>query len=152
MIRVQQEDFDIGGEIEALKAGRGDIGAIVSFIGTVRDQHGAVSEMTLEHYPGMTETELGPHRGGGEHALEAASLPDRAPGRHAPARRQHRAGGDGVGASRGGVRRGEIPDGLPQDQRAAVEARVGPCRRTLGRGRRQGRQRRRALDKKHAAE
>ena len=58
MIRVQQEDFDIGAEIAALKAGRGDIGAIVSFIGTVRDQHGAVSEMTLEHYPGMTETEL----------------------------------------------------------------------------------------------
>jgi molybdopterin synthase catalytic subunit len=59
MIRVQQEDFDIAAEIAALKAGRGDIGAIVSFIGTVRDQHGAISEMTLEHYPGMTETELG---------------------------------------------------------------------------------------------
>jgi molybdopterin synthase catalytic subunit len=58
MIRVQQEDFDIGAEIEALKAGRGDIGAIVAFIGTVRDQHGAVAEMTLEHYPGMTESEL----------------------------------------------------------------------------------------------
>ena len=58
MIRVQLEDFDIGAEIAALKAGRSDIGAIVSFIGTVRDQHGAVSEMTLEHYPGMTETEL----------------------------------------------------------------------------------------------
>ena len=58
MIRVQQEDFDIGAEIAALKAGRSDIGAIVSFIGTVRDQHGAVAEMTLEHYPGMTEAEL----------------------------------------------------------------------------------------------
>ena len=58
MIRVQQEDFDIAAEIAALKAGRSDIGAIVSFIGTVRDQHGALSEMTLEHYPGMTETEL----------------------------------------------------------------------------------------------
>ena len=58
MIRVQLEDFDIAAEIAALKAGRGDIGAIVSFIGTVRDQHGALSEMTLEHYPGMTETEL----------------------------------------------------------------------------------------------
>ena len=58
MIRVQTEDFDIGAEIAALKAGRSDIGAIVSFIGTVRDQHGAVAEMTLEHYPGMTESEL----------------------------------------------------------------------------------------------
>jgi molybdopterin synthase catalytic subunit len=58
VIRVQQDDFDIGAEIAALKAGRSDIGAIVSFIGTVRDQHGAVTEMTLEHYPGMTEQEL----------------------------------------------------------------------------------------------
>ena len=58
MIRVQHEDFDIGAEIAALTAGRGDIGAIVTFTGTVRDQHGAVAELTLEHYPGMTETEL----------------------------------------------------------------------------------------------
>jgi molybdopterin synthase catalytic subunit len=58
VIRVQQEDFDIGAEIAALKAGRTDIGAIVTFTGTVRDQGGAVTEMTLEHYPGMTESEL----------------------------------------------------------------------------------------------
>ena len=58
MIRVQQEDFDIGVEIARLKAGRSDIGAIVAFVGTVRDQAGAVDEMTLEHYPGMTEAEL----------------------------------------------------------------------------------------------
>ena len=58
MIRVQQEDFDIGAEIAALKAGRSDIGAIVTFIGTARDQHGTVTEMTLENYPGMTEAEL----------------------------------------------------------------------------------------------
>lgn len=58
MIRVQHQDFDLAAEIAALKAGRSDIGAIVTFIGTVRDQHGAVAEMTLEHYPGMTESEL----------------------------------------------------------------------------------------------
>jgi molybdopterin synthase catalytic subunit len=58
VIRVQQKDFDVGAEIAALKAGRSDIGAIVAFIGTVRDQSGAVEEMTLEHYPGMTEAEL----------------------------------------------------------------------------------------------
>jgi molybdopterin synthase catalytic subunit len=58
MIRVQQEDFDIGAEIAQLAAGRSDIGAIVTFTGIVRDQQGAVAEMTLEHYPGMTETEL----------------------------------------------------------------------------------------------
>ncbi len=126
MIRVQQDDFDIGAEIAALKAGRSDIGAIVSFIGTVRDQQGDVEQMTLEHYPGMTEARAGAHRGRGARALAAASEPDRAPLRHAAARRRHRAGGDGVGASRGGVRGGEVPDGLSEDQRAVLEARVGP--------------------------
>jgi molybdopterin synthase catalytic subunit len=58
VIRIQREDFDIAAEIAALTAGRSDIGAIVTFTGTVRDQHGTVTEMTLEHYPGMTESEL----------------------------------------------------------------------------------------------
>ena len=60
MIRVQQDDFDVGTEIAALKAGRTDIGAVVAFLGTVRDHAGgrAVEEMLLEHYPGMTEAEL----------------------------------------------------------------------------------------------
>jgi molybdopterin synthase catalytic subunit len=60
VIRVQQEDFDIGAEIARLKAGRSDIGAIVAFLGTVRDRAGnrVVEEMTLEHYPAMTEREL----------------------------------------------------------------------------------------------
>jgi len=59
VIRVQREDFDIGAEIDALRAGRTDIGAIVSFTGTVRETKGErVSAMTLEHYPGMTEREL----------------------------------------------------------------------------------------------
>jgi molybdopterin synthase catalytic subunit len=58
MIRVQQEDFDIGAEVARLRAGRSDIGAIVAFVGVVRDRAGAVEEMTLEHYPGMTEAEL----------------------------------------------------------------------------------------------
>ncbi len=60
MIRVQQEDFNIGEEIESLRAGRTDIGAIVSFTGTVRDtaKGAPVTSMTLEHYPGMTEKEL----------------------------------------------------------------------------------------------
>lgn len=60
MIRVQQKDFDIGAEIEQLRSGRTDIGAIVSFTGTVRDtaKGAPISKMTLEHYPGMTEKEL----------------------------------------------------------------------------------------------
>ncbi|HKQ55263.1 MAG TPA: molybdenum cofactor biosynthesis protein MoaE [Methyloceanibacter sp.] len=58
MIRVQREDFDVGAEIARIKARRSDIGAIVTFTGTVRDRDGAVAAMTLEHYPGMTEAEL----------------------------------------------------------------------------------------------
>ncbi len=59
MIRVQQEPFDAGAEIAALTAGRTDIGAVVSFQGVVRGDGGdAVTAMTLEHYPGMTEREL----------------------------------------------------------------------------------------------
>jgi molybdopterin synthase catalytic subunit len=66
MIRVQQEDFDIGTELDALTAGRTDIGGLASFTGLVRDfvepnaagGKAAVSAMTLEHYPGMTEKML----------------------------------------------------------------------------------------------
>lgn len=60
MIRVQQEDFDISAEVKQLTAGRSDIGAIVTFSGVVRGEgsDGALTDMTLEHYPGMTEREL----------------------------------------------------------------------------------------------
>jgi molybdopterin synthase catalytic subunit len=60
MIRVQEQDFDIGAEIAALRNRRTDAGAIAAFIGTVRSQaqNGDVGAMTLEHYPGMTEKEL----------------------------------------------------------------------------------------------
>lgn len=58
-ISVQEQDFDPGAELEALR-GAG-IGAIASFVGVVRDEGGAetVAGMTLEHYPGMTERVLG---------------------------------------------------------------------------------------------
>lgn len=59
-VRVQTEDFDIGAEILQLRQGNAGIGAIASFVGLVRDLHenSAVTEMTLEHYPGMTEKAL----------------------------------------------------------------------------------------------
>ncbi len=61
-IRVQQEDFDLGAELERLTRGRHEIGAAVSFTGLVRDiapgAANADSSMTLEHYPGMTERQL----------------------------------------------------------------------------------------------
>lgn len=59
-IRVQQEDFDIGRELDALTRGRNDVGGLASFVGLVRDANDGsnVSGMTLEHYPGMTERAL----------------------------------------------------------------------------------------------
>jgi len=59
-VRVQQADFDIGAEIAALRGADAGIGAIASFIGLVRDANNgdAVTGMTLEHYPGMTERAL----------------------------------------------------------------------------------------------
>ena len=58
-IKVQPEDFDVGAEIAALTANRTDVGGIGCFIGTVRDNGHAVTGMTLEHYPGMTERAIG---------------------------------------------------------------------------------------------
>ena len=61
MIRVQTGDFDVGAELEQLRRdNNGRAGAMVSFTGLVRDINAgdSVSEMTLEHYPGMTEKAL----------------------------------------------------------------------------------------------
>ena len=56
-VSIQTEDFDLSSEVAALRAGDGRVGAVVSFVGTVRDlSDGAtVNAMELEHYPGMTE-------------------------------------------------------------------------------------------------
>jgi len=54
---VQTADFDLGAEVAALRANDAGIGAVASFVGTVRDRNDGVgiSSMELEHYPGMTE-------------------------------------------------------------------------------------------------
>jgi molybdopterin synthase catalytic subunit len=59
-VRVQREDFDAGVEIARLRAGNPKVGAVASFIGVARDLNDgdAVSRLTLEHYPGMTERAL----------------------------------------------------------------------------------------------
>jgi molybdopterin synthase catalytic subunit len=62
-VRVQHEDFDLGREVAALRAGDARIGAVASFIGTVRDRSTAdgqadTTRMELEHYPGMTEAAI----------------------------------------------------------------------------------------------
>ena len=60
MIRVEEDDFDVGAEIAALTGGKHGIGAVVSFVGLVRDIAGGapIDAITLEHYPGMTERGL----------------------------------------------------------------------------------------------
>ncbi|MCX7272174.1 MAG: molybdopterin synthase catalytic subunit MoaE [Burkholderiales bacterium] len=59
-VRVQPDDFDAGAEIARLRAGNPRVGAVVAFIGTVRDlnEGAGVGTLTLEHYPGMTERSL----------------------------------------------------------------------------------------------
>jgi len=59
-IRIQEKDFDISAEIAALRKGDARVGAVASFLGTVRDMNDGsqVQEMVLEHYPGMTEKAL----------------------------------------------------------------------------------------------
>jgi molybdopterin synthase catalytic subunit len=59
-IKIQESDFDVSAEIAALRKGDPRVGAVVTFLGTVRDMNDGsqVRGMTLEHYPGMTEKAL----------------------------------------------------------------------------------------------
>jgi len=59
-VSIQTEDFDLGAELDALRQGDKRVGAICSFVGTVRDRNDglSVSSMELEHYPGMTEKSI----------------------------------------------------------------------------------------------
>ena len=59
-VRIQEADFDLTTEVAQLRASCPQVGAIVSFVGTVRDMNDGsqVNEMALEHYPGMTEKSI----------------------------------------------------------------------------------------------
>jgi molybdopterin synthase catalytic subunit len=59
-VRIQTADFDLSQEVASLRAGDPGVGAIASFVGTVRNAHGdeRVSALELEHYPGMTERSI----------------------------------------------------------------------------------------------
>ena len=61
-VSIQTEDFDLGAEIATLRAQDGRVGAVCSFVGTVRDRTagiaGQIQSMELEHYPGMTEKSI----------------------------------------------------------------------------------------------
>lgn len=60
LVSVQAEDFDVGTEIAKMRIGHPQVGAIASFVGTVRDvnEGSGVRTLTLEHYPAMTQRSL----------------------------------------------------------------------------------------------
>ena len=62
-IRIQEADFDVAQEIAVLTKGRTDIGAVVTFSGICRGSENGepIAALTLEHYPGMAEAEIGRH-------------------------------------------------------------------------------------------
>ena len=59
-VTVQIEDFDVGAQLNKLRLASPNIGALVSFVGQVRDINDgdSINTLTLEHYPGMTESAL----------------------------------------------------------------------------------------------
>ena len=60
-VLICEQDFDVAEEISQLRAGDGGVGAVVTFVGTVRDRQGlqqGISSLELEHYPGMTEASI----------------------------------------------------------------------------------------------
>ena len=60
-VTIQTGPFDAQAEADALRQGDLDVGAVVTFVGTVRDlsEGDAVATLELEHYPGMAEAEIG---------------------------------------------------------------------------------------------
>lgn len=59
-VSIQTQDFDVSQELSALRAGDARVGAVCSFLGTVRERNdgSSVASMELEHYPGMTEKSI----------------------------------------------------------------------------------------------
>jgi molybdopterin synthase catalytic subunit len=57
-VRVQAEDFDAGEEGAALARGRGDVGAVVTFVGYCRDEGAELAALDIEYFPGMAEAEI----------------------------------------------------------------------------------------------
>ena len=57
-VTISPADFDVCGELDELRRGDAGVGAVVCFVGTVRDRDGdraGIQALELEHYPGMTE-------------------------------------------------------------------------------------------------
>jgi hypothetical protein len=140
-ILVQTETFDLGAEVDAMRTGRTDIGAIASFVGLARDinEGSGVAAMTLEHYPGMTEKALAKLVDEANTRWTLQDVTRDPPGRPPAAGRSHRAGRGGEPASRRSLRRLRVHHGLSEDAGAVLEEGRNCGRRALGRGTRQRR-------------
>ena len=140
-VRIQEEPFDAGALIAETHRANPKVGAVATFIGLVRDvNEGAdVAEMTLEHYPGMTERAIENICRDAAGALGGARRARRPPGGAAAAHRPYRHRGGGERAPRGRVRGLRVHHGLPQDPRAVVEEGAHRRRRALGGGPRERR-------------
>ena len=59
-VEIREGDFDLAAEVASLRQGDGGVGAVVAYVGTVRDRNDGVEVATLEleHYPGMTEAAI----------------------------------------------------------------------------------------------
>jgi molybdopterin synthase catalytic subunit len=59
-VSIQQDDFDLGAEVDRLRQEDAGVGAVCAFVGTVRDRNdgSSVASLELEHYPGMTEKSI----------------------------------------------------------------------------------------------
>lgn len=57
-VRIQAGDFDVSAEVAALTSAKGNVGAVVTFIGLCRDEDGRLAALELQHYPGMAEAEI----------------------------------------------------------------------------------------------
>jgi molybdopterin synthase catalytic subunit len=62
-VLIVEQPFDVAAETATLSRGRTDVGAVVAFSGICRDSEdgGKIASLTLEHYPGMAEAEIGRH-------------------------------------------------------------------------------------------
>ena len=124
-IRVQSTAFDPGAEVNAMHAANVGVGAVVSFVGYVRDFNDGleVAGMFLEHYPGMTEKALGKIAIEARAALAVAQAGSAASHRRPGAGRADRLRRRRQRPPPGGVRRLRLCHGLPENPRAVLEER-----------------------------
>ena len=137
-VRIQHQDFDLGHEIARLRERDLRVGAVCSFVGTVRDTRaitGAADDeirtMELEHYPGMTEKAIEAMIDEAHHRFDFYE--GGAPHRQTAACRSDRAGGGDFGAPGREFQGLRVHHGLPQDPGALLEKRGNPSRCPMGR-------------------